>query len=117
MLCMLSLLSSRSVLDAPSFKGWEGIQPAREKLAEQLQYMMDQERSDREGDRRSFGSTLVCVRLTVLKGPTHVPPRRLVALLRQAAEYQIGTSMFRPKGGAIVHSYVLCVRLELTCEI
>jgi hypothetical protein len=46
---IISLLSSRSVLDAPSFKGWEGIQPAREKLAEQLQYMIDQEMSDREG--------------------------------------------------------------------
>ncbi|KAI8866339.1 WD40 repeat-like protein [Ramicandelaber brevisporus] len=64
------LLSAKSVQDAPSFRHWEGIMPARQKLAERLQSMVDLETWD--SDTTAF-----------------MPPHRLLTLLRQAVAYQI----------------------------
>ncbi|KAI8915147.1 WD40-repeat-containing domain protein [Powellomyces hirtus] len=93
------LLTAKSTLDAPSFKNWDGIMPARywnekfmegcklrcmilsslrEKLAEHFQNMVDFENADREGS-------------------VYVPPQRLLTMLRQAVAFQIETSRYHPR--------------------
>ncbi|KAJ3298013.1 hypothetical protein HK104_011237 [Borealophlyctis nickersoniae] len=72
------LLTAKSVHDVPSFKGWQGIGPSREKLVEQFQSMIDVEITDREGS-------------------AYVPPHRLLNLLRQAVAYQIEFSRYHPR--------------------
>ncbi|KAI8819010.1 WD40-repeat-containing domain protein [Fimicolochytrium jonesii] len=72
------LLTAKSALDAPSFKNWDGITGAREKLAEQFQNMIDFESADREGS-------------------VYVPPQRLLNMLRQAVAYQIESSRYHPR--------------------
>ncbi|KND00356.1 uncharacterized protein SPPG_04680 [Spizellomyces punctatus DAOM BR117] len=72
------LLTGKSVHDAPSFKNWEGIGSAREKLAEHFQNMVDFEATDREGS-------------------VYVPPERLLTMLRQAVAYQIESSRYHPR--------------------
>ncbi|KAJ3034828.1 hypothetical protein HK097_004386, partial [Rhizophlyctis rosea] len=42
------LLTAKSVHDAPSFKEWEGVERAREKLVDQFQSMVNVEIADRE---------------------------------------------------------------------
>jgi COMPASS component SWD3 len=70
------LLTSKSINEASSFKNWEGIGPAREKLAEQLQNLMELESlSD--------------------QGISIVPPRRLLRLLQQAVAYQVESNRSR----------------------
>ncbi len=59
------LLTSKSVQDAPSFKTWEGIGPARERLAEQFQSMVNFESMSNEES-------------------VFVEPQRLLKLLQQA---------------------------------
>ncbi|CAG8596188.1 14840_t:CDS:10 [Funneliformis mosseae] len=43
------LLTAKAVHDAPSFKNWEGVGPAREKLVEQFQNMLNFENTDKDG--------------------------------------------------------------------
>ncbi|CAG8547825.1 15661_t:CDS:10 [Rhizophagus irregularis] len=50
---MCYLLTAKAVHDAPSFKNWEGIGPAREKLVEQFQNMLNFENTDKD-DYTSF---------------------------------------------------------------
>ncbi|PKY22666.1 WD40 repeat-like protein [Rhizophagus irregularis] len=45
---MCYLLTAKAVHDAPSFKNWEGIGPAREKLVEQFQNMLNFENTDKD---------------------------------------------------------------------
>ncbi|RUO95305.1 hypothetical protein BC936DRAFT_144563, partial [Jimgerdemannia flammicorona] len=77
------LLTAKSVHDAPSFKNWEGVQPAREKLVEQFQNMLDFESADKSG-------------------PVYVPPHRLLTLLRQAVAYQVELSRYHPRVAPVV---------------
>ncbi|CAG8446282.1 13569_t:CDS:10 [Acaulospora morrowiae] len=72
------LLTAKSVRDAPSFRNWEGIGPARERLVEQFQNMLNFENTDKDGS-------------------IYVPPNRLLALLRQAVAYQIEFSRYHPR--------------------
>ncbi|PKC08099.1 WD40 repeat-like protein [Rhizophagus irregularis] len=75
---MCYLLTAKAVHDAPSFKNWEGIGPAREKLVEQFQNMLNFENTDKDGS-------------------VYVPPNRLLTLLRQAVAYQIEFSRYHPR--------------------
>ncbi|CAG8520389.1 6639_t:CDS:10 [Dentiscutata erythropus] len=72
------LLTAKSVHDAPSFKNWEGIGPAREKLVEQLRNILNSENMDKDGFE-------------------YVPPNRLLTLLQQAVKYQIECSRYHPR--------------------
>ncbi|CAB4401166.1 unnamed protein product [Rhizophagus irregularis] len=47
---MCYLLTAKAVHDAPSFKNWEGIGPAREKLVEQFQNMLNFENTDKDAE-------------------------------------------------------------------
>ncbi|TPX53632.1 hypothetical protein SeMB42_g00650 [Synchytrium endobioticum] len=72
------LLTAKAVTDVPSFKTWEGVGPARERLAEQFQNMLEFENADRQGS-------------------VFVPPHRLLDLLRQAVAYQIEFARYHPR--------------------
>nr|KAJ3422097.1 hypothetical protein HK105_001173 [Polyrhizophydium stewartii] len=69
------LLTAKSVHDVPSFRNWEGITPAREKLAELFQSMVDYDNGERN---------------------VYVPPNRLLKMLRQAVAYQVESSRYHP---------------------
>ncbi|KAL2915354.1 hypothetical protein HK105_205219 [Polyrhizophydium stewartii] len=71
------LLTAKSVHDVPSFRNWEGITPAREKLAELFQSMVDYDNGERNGS-------------------VYVPPNRLLKMLRQAVAYQVESSRYHP---------------------
>ncbi|CAH1757289.1 3663_t:CDS:10 [Entrophospora sp. SA101] len=79
------LLTAKAVHDAPSFKNWEGIGPEREKLAEQFQIMLNYEKTGKSGS-------------------VHVPPNRLLTLLRQAVAYQIEFSRYHPRVAPCVNT-------------
>ncbi|KAI8912581.1 WD40-repeat-containing domain protein [Gorgonomyces haynaldii] len=72
------LLTAKSVQDVPTFKNWEGIAASREKLVEMFQTMVDHDSHERDGF-------------------VHVPPNRLVELLRQAVAYQVESSRYHPQ--------------------
>lgn len=82
---MCYLLTAKSIHEAPSFKNWEGIMASREGLVDQLQSMLEFETADRTGNR-------------------HIPPDRLLGLLRQAVAYQIEFSRYHPKIAPTVNS-------------
>ncbi|KAI8640990.1 WD40-repeat-containing domain protein [Parasitella parasitica] len=82
---MCYLLTAKSIHEAPSFTQWEGIMAAREGLVDQLQSMLEFENADRTGNR-------------------HIPPDRLLGLLRQAVAYQIEFSRYHPKIAPTVNS-------------
>ncbi|ORE10923.1 WD40 repeat-like protein [Rhizopus microsporus var. microsporus] len=75
---MCYLLTAKSIHEAPSFKHWEGIMASREALVDQLNTILEFETADRSGNR-------------------HIPPDRLLTLLRQAVAYQIEFSRYHPK--------------------
>ncbi|PVU98683.1 hypothetical protein BB559_001374 [Furculomyces boomerangus] len=70
------LLTAKSIQDAPLFKGWDGILSARQKLADDLQSVLELEIGDREVDN------------------IHVPRKRLTTLLSQAVAYQIESNRY-----------------------
>ncbi|KAM0746289.1 WD40 repeat-like protein [Meredithblackwellia eburnea MCA 4105] len=72
------LLSAKTVHDAPSFKNWEGVTAAREKLAEMFGEMLEGEREER--DESAF-----------------VPKGRLMTLLEQAVSYQVSCARYKPE--------------------
>jgi len=74
------LLTAKSVHDSPAFKSWEGIGPSREKLAEQFQSMVYYAVSDKENPNEN-----------------HLPPNRLLTLIKQALAYQVESSRYHPK--------------------
>ncbi|KAI8979195.1 hypothetical protein BDF20DRAFT_868118 [Mycotypha africana] len=78
---MCYLLTAKSIHEAPSFKQWEGIMASREALVDQLQSMLEFETADRTNQQHS----------------RHIPPDRLLTLLRQAVAYQIEFSRYHPK--------------------
>ena len=84
------LLTAKSVQDVASFRNWEGIPPAREKLAELFQSMVECDEADR--DESKF-----------------VPPNRLLSMLRQAIAYQVESSRYQrtvaPKIHTLLHDY------------
>ncbi|KAI8337053.1 WD40-repeat-containing domain protein [Chlamydoabsidia padenii] len=82
---MCYLLTTKSILEVPSFSNWEGIMAAREHLVDQLQNMLDFETADRSGSR-------------------YIPPNRLLTLLRQSVAYQIEFSRYHPKIAPTVNS-------------
>lgn len=47
---MCYLLSAKAVHDAPSFRNWEGVHAAREKLVEAFGSMVEGEREEKEGE-------------------------------------------------------------------
>ncbi|KAI9246205.1 WD40-repeat-containing domain protein [Sporodiniella umbellata] len=75
---MCYLLTAKSIHEAASFKQWEGIMASREALVDQLNTMLEFETADRTHHR-------------------HIPPDRLLTLLRQAVAYQIEFSRYHPK--------------------
>ncbi|WFD32443.1 hypothetical protein MSPP1_003490 [Malassezia sp. CBS 17886] len=98
------LLSAKSVTDAPSFRSWEGIQPAREALVTEFAPVLGEERVDRtaplpwengrESDRADY---------------EYVPPHRLLSLLHQAAAYQVEFARYQrrtaPVVSTLLHDY------------
>lgn len=44
------LLSAKTVHDAPSFKGWEGVTAAREKLVDSISKLIESESAEKEGE-------------------------------------------------------------------
>ncbi|SCV71988.1 BQ2448_4682 [Microbotryum intermedium] len=80
------LLSAKSVHDAPSFKAWEGVSSAREKLCDVLEQMVERERDEKEEES------------------AYVPPGRLVTMLEQAVSFQLELSRFRPRQAPVVHT-------------
>lgn len=70
--------------DAPSFRAWEGIQPAREALVAQFSGLLEQDRSESDDEPASF-----------------VPPHRLKSLLHMAVAYQVEFARYHPKKGEL----------------
>lgn len=96
--------------DAPSFKHWEGVTAAREKLAETFGEMIEGEREEREGASSvhpAFGTLSLLMRLP--PGNVFVPAGRLVTLLEQAVSYQISRARYKPKDPPAISS---CVALS-----
>ncbi|KAE8225292.1 hypothetical protein CF319_g1947 [Tilletia indica] len=91
------LLSAKSITDAPSFRAWEGIQPARENLVAQFSAMLEQDRMDR-------GSALLPGIGANSDADTYVPPRRLLTLMHQAVAYQVEFARYHPKRAPVVTS-------------
>ncbi|KAI3623991.1 hypothetical protein CBS14141_002419 [Malassezia furfur] len=86
------LLSAKSVTDAPSFRSWEGIQPAREALVAEFSPILDQEREERDAadaERQSH---------------EHVPAHRLLTLLHQAMAYQVEFARYQKRTVPVVDS-------------
>ncbi|PVU86082.1 hypothetical protein BB560_006816, partial [Smittium megazygosporum] len=71
------LLTAKSVQDAPSFKGWDGVVSARQKLADDLQSVLELEMGDWQSDN------------------SHIPKNRLLELFYQAVAYQIETNRYQ----------------------
>lgn len=106
------LLSARSVTDAPSFRSWEGIQPAREALVAEFSPILDQDRDDREtiagceapfateaGHSGTNGNSE-----TEKKSTVHVPPHRLLTLLHQSMAYQVEFARYQKRTVPVVNS-------------
>eukprot|EP00742_Colponemidia_sp_Colp-10_P005419 GILJ01005791.1.p1 GENE.GILJ01005791.1~~GILJ01005791.1.p1 ORF type:complete len:646 (-),score=96.73 GILJ01005791.1:200-2086(-) len=72
------LLTCKSVQDVPTFKEWEGIQPARERLVEQFQAVFEFDSTDNPS-------------------PSRLPNHRLLHLLQQAVAYQIEQGRYHPR--------------------
>eukprot|EP00124_Ichthyophonus_hoferi_P004443 Ihof_evm2s489 gene=Ihof_evmTU2s489 len=70
------LLTCSSLQESPAYKNWEGAGPAREKLVEKFENILELENLVPEID---------------------IPPNRLLELLRQAVSYQIEFSRYHPK--------------------
>lgn len=89
------LLSARSVTDAPSFRSWEGIQPAREALVAEFSPILDQDREDRDASDAADAEN---------KGHEHVPSHRLLTLLNQAVAYQVEFARYQKRTVPVVDS-------------
>ena len=89
--------------DAPSFKHWEGVTAAREKLAETFGEMIEGEREEREGSFAHDGY-LRPKSSQVVTGNVFVPAGRLVTLLEQAVSYQISRARYKPKDPPAISS-------------
>lgn len=76
------LLSSKSISDAPSFRAWEGVRPAREALVAQFSDLLEQDRSEMSGQTSQA---------------PFIPPHRLKTLVHQAVAYQVEFSRYHPK--------------------
>ncbi|PVU87218.1 hypothetical protein BB561_006430 [Smittium simulii] len=70
------LLTAKSIQDAPLFKTWDGIVSARQKLADDLQSVLELEIGDQQPDN------------------IYVPKKRLTQLLYQAVAYQIESNKY-----------------------
>jgi len=90
------LLSAKSITDAPSFRAWEGIQPARENLVAQFSAMLEQDRMERESPIPGVGSHGDAY--------AYVPPRRLLTIIHQAVAYQVEFARYHPKRAPVVTS-------------
>lgn len=78
----LMISKDKSIGDSPSFRAWEGVQPAREALVVQFSNLLEQEIGDmREGQMN------------------YIPPHRLKSLVHQAVAYQVEFSRYHPKKG------------------
>ncbi|KAK0569266.1 hypothetical protein OC861_001081 [Tilletia horrida] len=95
------LLSAKSITDAPSFRAWEGIQPARENLVAQFSAMMEQDRMEREAPIPGIGG--------FGDAYAYVPPRRLLTLFHQAVAYQVEFARYHPRRAphvtSLLHDY------------
>jgi COMPASS component SWD3 len=76
------LLSGKSISDAPSFRAWEGVRPAREALVAQFSDLLEQDRSEMSGQTSQA---------------QFIPPHRLKTLVHQAVAYQVEFSRYHPK--------------------
>lgn len=61
------LLSAKSVHDAPSFKNWEGVTAARERLVESFGKMVEGEREESEGECCLFCRLTSMIAYTLLR--------------------------------------------------
>eukprot|EP00177_Eucheuma_denticulatum_P008135 GFKZ01014818.1.p1 GENE.GFKZ01014818.1~~GFKZ01014818.1.p1 ORF type:complete len:617 (-),score=58.73 GFKZ01014818.1:910-2760(-) len=100
---MCYLLTCKSVVEAPSFRDWDGVAASRTALVEQYSRLLEFDNYQRDGHAPiSAGST------TVLDAKD-VPPRRLLHLLQQALAFQIGSSRHLPEApphiGTILEDY------------
>jgi WD40 repeat protein len=82
------LLSGKSIGDAPSFRSWEGVRPAREALIAQYSTLLEQEKGEQGSDQLS----------------SFVPPHRLKSLIHQAVAYQVEFSRYHPKNAPRIAS-------------
>ncbi|CAD6962906.1 unnamed protein product [Tilletia controversa] len=113
------LLSAKSITDAPSFRAWEGIQPARENLVAQFSAMLEQDRMDRGPALPCIGSSSSGSSGSGASGgggnggsggnggdddALYVPPRRLLTLMHQAVAYQVEFARYHPKRAPVVTS-------------
>ncbi|WFD00385.1 hypothetical protein MYAM1_003134 [Malassezia yamatoensis] len=86
------LLSAKSVTDAPSFRSWEGIQPAREVLVAEFSPLLDQDRKDSDAVDAER------------QNQEHVPSHRLLTLLHQAMAYQVEAARYQKRTVPVVNS-------------
>lgn len=93
------LLSCKSVTEARSFQGWDGVQPARAALVEQYARWLDFDVFQREARATLHDRVRV----------PELPPRRLVTLLQQAVAFQIGSARHSaraaPRIGSILEDF------------
>ncbi|WFD04701.1 hypothetical protein MVES1_000024 [Malassezia vespertilionis] len=99
------LLSAQSVTDAPSFRSWEGIQPAREALIAEFSPILQQDQLERDA--------VTTTESTFVHPPEigsgdmdkrYVPPHRLVSLLHQALAYQVEFARYQKRTVPVVSS-------------
>ncbi|PWN44463.1 WD40 repeat-like protein [Ceraceosorus guamensis] len=93
------LLSAKSITDAPSFRSWEGAQPAREALVTQFSGLLEQDHLDAAAaaDEATGGHTSD-------PASAYVPPERLKSLLHMAVAYQVEFSKYHPRKAPRVRS-------------
>lgn len=89
--------------DAPSFRSWEGIQPAREALVLEFSPILDQERNDSDVFAAS-GTPETKDQDNAEKQHVHVPPHRLLTLLHQAMSYQVEFARYQKRTVPVVDS-------------
>ncbi|OLY82724.1 WD repeat-containing protein 5B [Smittium mucronatum] len=80
------LLTSKSIQDTPLFKNWDGIVSSRQKLADDLQQLLELEIGDQWVDN------------------IHVPENRLSTLLYQAVAYQVYNNKYHTEHSPTVNT-------------
>lgn len=92
-------LPAKSITDAPSFRSWEGAQPAREALVSQFSGLLEQDQMDTAAavDAATGGHANDLA-------SAYVPPERLKSLLHMAVAYQVEFSKYHPRKAPRVRS-------------
>lgn len=90
--------------DAPSFKNWEGVTAARERLVDSITKLIESETAEKEGVCHTMLRAIATLTSFLHSDNVFVPPGRLVTMLEQAVSYQIELSRYRPKDTPVIHS-------------